>query len=243
MTALLKKEIASFFSSITGYLVMIVFLLTTGLFLWVIPGEFNILFSGYATLEPLFYLAPWIYLFLVPAITMRLFADEKKSGTLELLLSRPLTTFQIISAKYLSALVVVTLSLLPTLLYFFTVYQLGNPVGNLDTGATWGSYIGLVLLAAIYAAIGTFASSITDNQVVAFILAVLLCFFFYAGFDSLGTIPGIGGFQSVIASLGIEEHYSSISKGVINSKDLIYFASIIGLFLYLTRTVIDSRKW
>ncbi len=243
MIALLQKEISSFFSSVTGYLVISVFLITTGLFLWVIPGEFNILYGGYSTLESLFYLAPWIYLFLVPAVTMRLFADEKKSGTLELLLVRPLTTYQIIWAKYLSAVIVIFLSLLPTFLYFFSVYSLGNPVGNIDTGGTWGSYIGLFLLAAVYAAIGVFASSLTDNQVIAFILAILLSFFFYTGFKSIASIPAFHSFQNSILYLGIDQHYSSISRGVVDSRDLLYFGGVIAFFIVVTKTVLDSRKW
>ncbi len=243
MYALLQKEISSFFSSVNGYLVISVFLVTTGLFLWVIPGEFNILYGGYSTLEPLFYLAPWIYLFLIPAVTMRLFADEKKSGTLELLLVRPLTTYQIIWAKYLSAVIVISLSLLPTFLYFFSVYQLGNPVGNIDTGGTWGSYIGLFLLAAVYAAIGIFASSVTDNQVIAFILAIFLSFFFYTGFESIASIPALNHIQNTIIYLGIDEHYSSISRGVIDSRDIVYFGSVIAFFIVITKTVIDKRKW
>ena len=243
MFALLKKEISSFFSSVTGYLVISVFLLTTGLFLWVIPGEFNILYGGYSTLEPLFYLAPWIYLFLVPAVTMRLFADEKKSGTLELLLVRPLTTYQIIWAKYLAAVIVITLSLLPSLIYYYSVYMLGHPVGNIDTGGTWGSYIGLFFLAAVYAAIGVFASSVTDNQVIAFILAIILSFFFYTGFASVASIPALHSFQNTIIYLGIDEHYSSISRGVVDSRDIIYFGSVIAFFMIITKTVLDSRKW
>ena len=173
---------------------------------------------------------------------MRLFADEKKSGTLELLLVRPLTTYQIIWAKYLSAVIVIFLSLIPTFLYFFSVYSLGNPVGNIDTGGTWGSYIGLFLLAAVYAAIGVFASSVTDNQVIAFILAILLSFFFYTGFDSIASIPAFHSFQNIIIYLGIDQHYSSISRGVVDSRDLLYFGSVISLFIIITKTVLDNKK-
>ena len=149
MLSLLQKEISMFFSSLTGYLVVTVFLLLTGLFLWVLPGEMNVLFGGYASLESLFFVAPWIYLFLVPAVTMRLFAEEKKGGTMELLLTRPMTELQIVMAKYLAGVVLVSISLLPTFIYFWSVYQLGSPIGNIDMGATWGSYIGLFFLAAV----------------------------------------------------------------------------------------------
>ena len=184
MLSLFRKEITQFFGSITGTMVSVVFLVVTGLFLWVFSGNYNIPDSGYASLKGLFEIAPWIYLFLIPAITMRMFSDEKRSGTMELLLTRPVSEIRLIFAKFLAALFVVLLTLLPTLIYFFSVYSLGNPVGCVDTGATWGSYTGLLLLAVIYLTIGLFTSSITDNQVVAFISAVFICFFWYSGFTS-----------------------------------------------------------
>jgi len=189
MISLFKKEIIQFFGSITGTMVSVVFLLVTGLFLWVFSGNYNIPDGGYATLDGLFGIAPWIYLFLIPAVTMRMFADEKRSGTMELLLSRPVTELQLILSKFLAALLVVLLTLLPTLIYFVSVYYLGNPVGCIDTGATWGSYIGLFFLAVIYLTIGLLTSSITENQVIAFILAVFLCFFWYSGFGFLAQLP------------------------------------------------------
>jgi len=243
MVSLLRKEVAAFFSSITGALVVSVFLLTTGLFLWVIPGEMNVIFGGYATLDSLFYLAPWVYLFLVPAVTMRLFADEKKSGTLELLLTRPISEMKIVWAKYLAGLVVVLISLLPTFIYFFSVYALGNPVGNMDVGGTWGSYLGLFFLAAIYVAIGVFASALTDNQIVAFVIAVVLCFLLYSGLDSLAAMPGLRSVSDSITAIGIDSHYRSISRGVVDSGDIIYFAGVVYFFLFLTKTVLNSRKW
>ncbi|WP_066629475.1 gliding motility-associated ABC transporter permease subunit GldF [Labilibacter marinus] len=243
MWSLYRKEIASFFSSLTGYLVVGVFLVLTGLFLWVIPGEMNILFGGYSSLDSLFYLAPWLYLFLVPAVTMRLLADEKKSGTIELLYTRPLTEIHIVLAKYLAGLTLVVISLLPTLIYFYSIVQLGNPVGNIDFGGTWGSFIGLFFLAGIYVAIGVFCSSLTDNQIVSFVLAVVLSFIFYYGFEALSQVMSGSGAQSVIVYLGIDEHYQSMSRGVIDSRDLLYFLSVITLFIYLTRTVLSSRKW
>lgn len=242
MFAIFKREVASFFSSVTGALVVSVFLIFTGLFLWVIPGELNILFGGYATLESLFYIAPLMYLFLVPAVTMRLLADEKKMGTLDVLLTRPISSMQIVLGKFLAGFFVVVISLLPTLIYVYSVYQLGNPVGNIDLGGTWGSYIGLLFLAAVYVAIGLFASSLTDNQIVAFVIAVLLSFLFYTGFDSLASVQGFGPWRNTIAQFGIDNHYRSLSRGVIDSRDVVYFISLVYFFLYLTKTVLRKQK-
>nr|WP_321452331.1 gliding motility-associated ABC transporter permease subunit GldF [uncultured Carboxylicivirga sp.] len=242
MTALLKREISSFFSSITGALVVSVFLLITGLFIWVIPGDLNLIFGEYATLDSLFYIAPWVYLFLVPAVTMRLFADEKKAGTLDLLLTRPISTFEIVSAKFLAGLLVVIISLLPTFIYMYSVYQLGSPVGNIDMGGTWGSYIGLFFLATIYVAIGTFSSALSDNQIVAFVIAVVLSFVFYTGFDSISALPSLKGMAENIRQLGIDAHYSSLSRGVVDSRDVVYFLSVVFAFLYFTKMVVSSKK-
>jgi ABC-2 type transport system permease protein len=243
MLALWKKEVMAFFSSLTGYLVAGVFLIITALFLWFIPGNMNIPFGGYATLDALFLIAPWIYLFLVPAITMRLFADELRGGTIELLLTNPITYWQVVVAKYLAGVTLVLISLFPTLLYFLSVHFLAQPVGNIDHGAIWGSYIGLVLLAAVYAAIGLFTSSLTDNQIVAFLMAVVLSYFFYDGFAALASLSGLGAVSGVLVSMGIDNHYQSISRGVIDSRDLFYFAAVIAFFLVLTKTVLGSRRW
>ncbi len=243
MVALIRKEIDSFFSSLTGYVVIIVFLVLSGLFMWVFPGDLNIPDSGYATLDTLFIIAPWVFLFLVPAVTMRMFAEEKRSGTLELLLVRPLTDLQIVLAKFSAAVVLVIISLVPTLIYFWSVYKLGNPPGNLDTGAIWGSYIGLVFLAGCYAAIGVFASSLTDNQIVAFIVAVLLCFFFFTGFEMISALPLPLRIEELLLYMGINEHYRSVSRGVVDSRDVVYFLALIAFFIFLTRTVLQSRKW
>ncbi len=249
MYTLLKKEISSFLSSLIGYVAIGVFLLFISLFMWVIKSDANssfnanVLESGYANIDSLFILAPWVFLFLIPAITMRSFADEKKAGTIELLLTKPLTEFQIILAKYLAGFLLVLFSLLPTLIYFYSVYKLGNPVGNIDTGGMWGSYIGLLFLGAAFVSIGTFASAITDNQVVSFILALFLCFFIYIGFDFIGSFPLFGKLDNLVLSLGIENHYMSMSRGVIDTRDIIYFLSLIALFIIGTRTVLESRKW
>ena len=199
--------------------------------------------SGYASLDSLFTMAPWIFLFLVPAITMRMFAEEKRSGTLELLFTRPVSEWQIVISKFLAAWILVLISIIPTLVYFVSVYLLGAPQGNIDTGGTWGSYIGLLFLGGIYAALGVYSSSLTDNQIVAFILAVMLSFLFYLGFDLLSTVFAQGEFVHLVEKLGIQFHYLSISRGVLDSRDLIYFAAVIFIFLYATRYVLLSRKW
>lgn len=243
MYTLFKKEINGFFSSLTGYIVIIVFLLANSLFMWVFPGEFNVLDSGYANIDTLFIIAPWIFLFLVPAVTMRLFADEKKTGTIELLLTRPLTDLQIIFAKYSAGLVLVLFSLLPSLIYFISVYKLGNPPGNIDTGGTWGSYIGLFFLASVYVSIGIFASSITENQIIAFIVAMAVSFLFFIGFESISSLGAFEKFDALIISLGINDHYRAMSRGVIDTRDIIYFISIIVVFIFFTKIVLESRKW
>ncbi len=243
MLQLLKKEITGFFSSLTGYVVIIVFLLLTGLFLWIFPGQFNILDAGYASLDSLFIIAPWVFLFLVPAVSMRLFADEKKSGTIEFLFTQPLTEMQIVLAKYFAGLSLVLFSLIPTIVYLFTVYYLGKPVGNLDLAGITGSYIGLFFLAAIYVAIGVFSSSLTENQIIAFLIAVSLSFFFYIGFELISGLNFLGAASGVILELGINEHYKSISRGVIDIRDIVYFLSVISIFIFLTKIILESRKW
>ncbi|MDP1621971.1 MAG: gliding motility-associated ABC transporter permease subunit GldF [Bacteroidales bacterium] len=243
MLTLFKKEINGFLNSLIGYIVMVVFLLMTGLFLWVFPLEFNVLDYGFAGLDGLFIIAPFVFLFLIPAITMRSFADEKKSGTLELLMTQPLTDLQVILAKYLASVVLVIISLLPTLVYYISVYRLGLPPGNLDSGSIWGSYIGLFFLGASFVAIGIFTSSITDNQIVAFILAVFLSFILYMGFEFVYSFLVSGKTGLVIQSLGLNAHYSSMSRGVIDTRDLIYFISVTAIFILMTKLSLESRKW
>lgn len=243
MFTLYKKEIFSFLNSLIGYIAIIVFLLINGLFLWVFPENFNIIDYGYASLDSYFILSPFVFLFLIPAITMRLFADERKSGTIETLLTKPITDFQIIIAKYLAGLTLVIFSLLPTLVYVFTVYQLGLPKGNLDFGGLWGSYIGLLFLASAFVAIGLFISSLTDNQIMAFILSLLICGFLYIGFDLASELPIFTSRNLFLQSLGIEAHYISMRRGVIDTRDLLYFLSLISIFFLLTKMALESRKW
>lgn len=243
MFTLFKKELASFFSSLIGYLTIIVFLVLTGLMLWVFKGDFNILDYGFAGMDGLFIIGPFLYLFLIPAITMRMFAEEKKNGTMELLLTKPLSEMTLIWAKFLAGFTLVFISLLPTLVCYFSVYALGDPVGNIDTGSVAGSYIGLLLLGAAFVAIGLFASSITNNQIVAFILAALMSAFMHLGFESIYRMGFLGNADLFVRSLGMSYHYESISRGVIDTRDVIYFASVIALFLLATRIVLQSRKW
>lgn len=243
MWALFKKEISGFFSSLTGYLVIVVFLLLNSLFMWIVPGQFNVIANGYATMDTLFAIAPWVFLFLVPAICMRMFAEEKRTGTLDLLYTRPVTELQIILAKFLASWALVLSSLIPTLIYFWSVARLGSPPGNIDMGGTWGSYMGLLFLGGIYAAIGIFASSLTGNQIVAFILAVFLSFLMYLGFEFLSGVAESGSTVFLISRMGISYHYNSISRGVIDSRDMLYFAGVILLFIVGTRTVLQSSKW
>ena len=243
MITLFKKEINGFLNSLIGYIVIIVFLLVTGLFLWVLPLQFNIPDSGYASIDGLFMLAPFVFLFLIPAITMRSFADERKSGTLELLMTQPLTDLRVILAKYFAGFVLVVFSLLPTLFFFFSVYHLGLPPGNLDMGGMWGSYIGLLFLGAAFVAIGIFASTLSDNQIISFIIAVFLCVFFYMGFELISVFILGGKMGLIIQALGINAHYSSMSRGVIDTRDLLYFGSLVVFFILLTKLSLESRKW
>jgi ABC-2 type transport system permease protein len=243
MLTLFIREINNFFNNLIGYISIAVFLLITSLFLWVFPIETNILRTGHANVDGLFMMGPFVFLFLIPAITMRFFADENKSGTIEILLTKPLTDLQIILAKFLAAFVLVIFSLLPTLVYVISVYQHGLPVGNMDMGATWGSYLGLLFLGGAFVAIGLFASSLTDNQIVSFIVSIFLCGFAYVGFELIYSFDLFGNFDLFIRNLGVYAHYTSISRGVVDSRDIIYFLSVIGLFLLLTKIKLESRKW
>lgn len=242
MYSLFKKEIRQFFGSLIGYLVISVFLLIAGLFLWVFQGNYNIPDSGYASLDGLFEMAPWVYLFLIPAITMRMFADEKRGGTMELLLTKPVSSWQLVMGKYWASLILVLFSLLPTLLYYLSVYQLSSPVGVIDTGAAWGSYLGLFFLAAIYLSIGLFASSLTDNQIVAFIFGVLLCFVWYVGFDFVSDLQPESSWSLIFHEIGIDAHYKAVSRGVLELYDLAYFILMPGFFLILTYSVLSKNR-
>lgn len=243
MRAIFFKEINSFFSSLIGYIVVGVFLVLMGLLLWVFP-DYSIIDGNYANLDMLFEIAPMIFIFLIPAVTMRMLAEEKQSGTIELLVTRPVSDWQIVGGKFLASLALVIMALLPTLIYYWSVRQLGNPPGNLDTGGIIGSYIGLVFLAGAFVAIGVFASSLTNNQIVAFVLATFLCYFVYQAFDLLSRLPVfVGKSDDLIQSFGIQYHYNSISRGVLDSRDIVYFLSLITAFLAATVLSLGRRRW
>jgi ABC-2 type transport system permease protein len=237
--SILKKEITSYLSSLVAYVTIGVFLLVLGLFLWVFP-ESGILDYGYAGLDSLFSTAPYLFMFLIPAITMRSLAEERKEGTFELLLTRPLTDWQIVMGKYLASLLLLLFALVPTLVYYYSVYTLGATKGNIDSGAVLGSYIGLFLLGAAFAAIGLFASSVSKNQIIAFTIAVFLSFFFYSGFDSLGQLLALQNLG--LQDLGITAHYASVSRGVLDTRDLVYFIIVAGLFICLTLFVLLKQR-
>lgn len=239
MFTILKKEITSYLSSLVAYVTIGVFLLVLGLFLWVFP-ESSILDYGYAGLDSLFSTAPYLFMFLIPAITMRSLAEERKEGTFELLLTRPLTDWQIVLGKYFASLLLVFFALAPTLVYYYSVYTLGAQQGNIDTGGVIGSYIGLFLLGGSFCAIGLFASSISKNQIIAFTIAVFLCFFFYSGFDSLSRLLSLQSLS--LENLGITEHYQSVSRGVLDTRDLVYFIILAGIFICLTLFVLIKQR-
>ena len=239
MFPILRKEFNSFFASPIAYLVIGVFLLINGLFLWFFKDDFNILNAGFSDINPFFFLAPWVFIFLIPAITMKSFADEFNSGTIELLKTKPITDWQIVMGKFTASLLLVVIALIPTLTYVYTVYQLGNPVGNIDFGSTIGSYIGLLFLTATYTSIGLFTSTLSKNQIVAFILGVFITFFLFYGFDAISN-----SFENnaiTIKKIGINEHFKSISRGVIDTRDILYFVSVSFFFLFITKTRLDNE--
>ncbi|HMB63580.1 MAG TPA: gliding motility-associated ABC transporter permease subunit GldF [Eudoraea sp.] len=242
MMAIFKREINSFFTSAAGYLVIGLFLVLNGLFLWVFKGPFNILDYGFADLSKFFLLAPWVFLFLIPAITMKSFAEEKKSGTIELLFIKPIPVWHTVMGKFLGTVTLALIAILPTLLYAYTVANLGSTVGNLDTGLVWGSYFGILFLIALYTAIGLFASALTDSQIVAFLLGLVLCFGLYYGFEALATLFPDGTASLFVGNLGMKSHFEGIAAGVLDTRDLFYFLSLAAFFLYLTVVQTNNHR-
>lgn len=234
MIAILKKEIRSFFSSLTGYLVVGLFLVSCGLFLFVFEGGYNILDNGFSDLSPFFILAPWIFIFLIPAITMRSFSEEYRQGTMEILLTRPIGVWNLVLGKFFGACFLVFIALLPTIVYVITISYLGNPPGNIDIGVILGSYLGLFLLAFSYTAIGVFASALSANQITAFMVAVFLCFLLYFGFEGIAGYQVFGDSSYGLEYLGMSFHYKSMSRGVVDTRDMLYFFSLISFFIALT---------
>lgn len=242
MWQVFSKELNTFLNSLIAYIVISVFLTGIGLLMWVFP-ETSVLEYGYADMETLFSFGPYVFMFLIPAITMRMFAEEKRGGTMELLLTKPLSDWQIIIGKYLSGWALVCFALVPTLIYYYSVYALGDPAGNIDTAGVIGSYVGLVLLGAVFTAVGILASAMSNNQIVSFIIAVFLCFLLYSGFDSLAAIDVWGRSSTILQQLGIVYHYNAMSKGLLDTRDIIYFISVIALMLLITRIILGSRRW
>ncbi len=245
MISILMKELRAYFSSLIAYIVIIIFLAATGILTWIgIPSLADSVFdTGYSSLDSLFSVGIWVLLLLIPAITMGSFAEEKRTGTIELLLTRPITNFQLIGGKFLAIMLLVSFAILPTLVYYFTIYLLGSPVGNIDSAGTFGSYIGLVGLAGVFCSIGMFASSITNSQIVSFILALTLCFFISVGLGWVSDFFMWSPAGPILKLLGADEHYRVMSKGLLDSRDLLYFVSVVAIMLLATKLSLDSRKW
>ena len=242
MFAIYRKELSAFLSSLTGYIVMGVFLVFMSLMIWVFPDT-SVLYYQYATLDQLFSIAPFLFIFLVPAVCMRSFSEEMQTGTMELLSTRPVSALSIVLSKYFAALTLVLIALIPTLIYYYSIHHLGAPKGNLDSGAIAGSYLGLILLSGVFVSMGLFASSLTKNQIVAFTIGAFIIFIGYQGFEYLSKIPVfVGKIDHVIQQIGIDQHYRSISKGVIDSRDIIYFISVKSLFILLTLYSLIKKK-
>lgn len=241
MYAVFKRELFSFLSSMVAYITIGIFLLVSGLLLWFFPDT-SILDYGYAELDGFFSLVPYLFMFLIPAVTMRSFAEERREGTFELLITRPIQIWQIIVAKYLASLVLVLFALIPTLVYYYSISKLGFPEGNIDSGAVIGSYIGLFLLGAAFTSIGIFSSALTKNQVIAFVVSATLCAFAFLGFDYSSQIAVFQSIENIIRNLGINQHYTSISRGVLDTRDLIYFISFSVFFLLLTKLIIGGKR-
>lgn len=241
MRSIYFKELNAFLSALSGYVVLLLFVIASGLFLWVLPDT-NILDYGYASLEQFFRLGPWLLLFLIPAVTMRSFAEESARGTMEWLATKPLSLFQIIGGKFLASLSLVLIALFPTLIYLFSIQWLSLDAAPLDPGSISGAYIGLVLLSAAFTAIGVFCSSITENQIISFLAALFLCFLFYNGFEAFSRIPAFrGGADYYLAMIGMDFHFDNLARGLMDSRDVIYFLSLVFLFIALTRFSLQRR--
>lgn len=239
MSTIIKKELNYFFSTVVGYIVIALFLITNMLFLWVLPGQYNILDSGYASVDGLFVLAPWLFLFLCPAITMRMVAEERQTGTIETMLTKPVSVTTVVVSKWVAASILVLVSLLPTLVWYVMAFFLAEPVGNVDGGAFWGSWIGLAMLAMLYSAIGLLGSSLTKSQIVAFVASAAISFLMYYGFELAGSLlPGRQAYY--LQMFGIDAHYKSIARGVLDSRDIVYYLAATTLFLWLAIKKIDN---
>lgn len=241
MLAIFQKEIGSFYNSLIAYIVMGVFLTAIGLIVWVFPDS-NIPDYGFADMNSFFSLAPYVLIFLIPAITMRSLAEESRNGTLELLLTKPIRNRDLVLGKFFANWVLVLFTILPTLLYYFSVYQLGNPVGNIDSAAVLGSYMGLLLFCGVLVAMGLWSSSLNDNQIVAFIVAVFLGFIWYMGFSAISQLFGSGVFAELFSWMALDLQYSALGKGLIDSRNVVYLVSLLAFFLYLTYWKVETLR-
>lgn len=237
-----KKELRYYFSTPIAYIVIGLYLLTVSLFLWVIPGEWNIRDSGYAQVDGLFNLSSWLFILLCPSLTMRLFAEERQTGTWSMLRSKPIALWKIVVGKYMAAWTLVVLSQIPCIIHYFIVYNLAQPVGNVDSGAFFGSFLGLMFLSAAFCAIGTWSSTITKSQIVAFITGVVVCFLAFYGFDLLTSVLSHGKVSTMVQWLGLHRHYMSMSEGVIDMQDVVYFISVSLLFVSLSMHVMNRKR-
>jgi len=242
MLSLYLKELRSFLSSIIGYVFILIYLIASGLFHWILSYNTNLLEGAEADLIPFFNLSPVILLILIPAITMRSIAVERRTGTIELLFTKPISDLGIILAKYFAGVTLMIIAIIPTIVYFFSMYYMGKPIGIIDLGASLTSYLGLILLGSVFVSIGIFASSLTSSQIVSFILAMFLCWFIYDGLELLGSFSQVGNSDAIIRYFGISSHYNSIKKGLVDTSDIVYFISVIFLFLYASLSSVKSLK-
>lgn len=242
MITLYKKEISIFFSTIIGYLIIGLFLLISSLILWHDISEINILDNAYASMDSFFSIAPLIFLLFIPSVSMRVFSEEFNTGTIETLITKPISSFEIVTAKFFAVLSLVIIAILPTITYVISIYFLGETTGNLDLAAVVGSYIGLLLLSSIFSSISVYASSLSSNQIVAFILAIIMSSFFFFGFDILSQLPYLQIVDLTLQKIGISYHYNMMSKGLLKVSDLVYFMSVSLLFIKLTEVVIKNKN-
>ncbi|NDB35857.1 MAG: gliding motility-associated ABC transporter permease subunit GldF [Flavobacteriia bacterium] len=242
MYALYLKEIRGFLSSVVGYVFLLIFLIACWLFNWMLDSSMNLINYGQADLTPFFNAAPYVFLILIPAITMKSLAEERRTGTIELLYTRPLSDLSILLAKYLASLTLLLLAIMPTIVYYITLYYLGSPSGNIDSGAALTSYLGLVLLGAAFVAIGIFSSSITTSQIVSFIIAIALCYFFYDGLSLLGNYAEFGNLDFYLQYVSLNFHYDAIKKGVVDASDIVFNVSFIILFLSASLYIVKTLK-
>ena len=240
MLAILKKELNLFFATPIGYMVIAIFLLINGLFLWVFKGDFNILDANFADLNSFFFIAPWFFIFVIPAITMRTFSDEIRLGTIEIIKTKPISTWDIVIGKYLGSLLLISIALIPTMTYVYTISQLAATPESIDYGSIIGSYFGLLFLASSITAIGMFSSTLSNNQIVAFIMGLAFSFFMFYGFEALDELINSESFD--LKNIGLYSHFINIGRGVIDTKDLLYFMSVTFFFLFITKTNFDHKQ-